>query len=49
MNVKYVALVDEFVTLVLVPPVLFCQFELLVVLYQVDVSLKVMLVKLSQS
>ena len=45
---KYVAFVDEFVTLVDIPPVLFCQFELLVVRYHVDVSLKVMLVKLLQ-
>ena len=39
---------DEFVTLVLVPPVLFSQLDEFVVLYQVEVSLKVILVKLLQ-
>ena len=39
---------DEFVTLMLVPPVLFSQLDELVVVYQVEVSAKVILVKLLQ-
>ena len=45
---KLVALVEVLVTLVCVPFVLLLQSELLVVLYQVVVSLKVIFVKAEQ-
>ena len=48
MDLKYVALVEESVTAVLVPPVMLSQLEELVVRYHVDVSSNTMLVKAEQ-